>query len=364
MKWEIAGHEYRQSTGERTKAKANDVLIAKREELLKRAHLEEYGIECFKERYEDEFLAGKSKTHINKFKGAIKKLIDLEGPEHVTDIDSQMIARYAKKMRKAEIAAATIVSYLGYLERAFNWAVQNGILIEAPNIEIPTIPDEGAAKGRPLLGEEIERMKGKAEAIVGKDAAPSYESMIDGLNVSGLRLGEAMLLSWPTKNMDDSKVIVQVGASVTLSIPAKSQKRKRRQVHPVTPDFADYLLSVPLGQRKGMIFNPLKRDGTRHHRVDTVSKRFSAMGEKAGIIVKTDSQTNKIVYASAQDLRRTYGLRWAGRVLPQDLKRLMRHRTIETTMKYYATQDAERLSLELSERFGEQVSKEHSERVL
>ncbi len=46
-------------------------------------------------------------------------------------------------------------------------------------------------------------------------------------------------------------------------------------------------------------------------------------------------------YASAHDLRRSFGTRWASRVKPTTLQLLMRHESIETTLKYYVAQDTD-----------------------
>jgi integrase len=43
-------------------------------------------------------------------------------------------------------------------------------------------------------------------------------------------------------------------------------------------------------------------------------------------------------FASAHDLRRSFGFRWAKRVMPAILQRMMRHSDIQTTMEYYITQ--------------------------
>ena len=52
-------------------------------------------------------------------------------------------------------------------------------------------------------------------------------------------------------------------------------------------------------------------------------------------------------YASAHDLRRSFGSRWAPKVKPATLQRLMRHASIETTMAYYVDLDADDLAAEL-----------------
>ena len=51
--------------------------------------------------------------------------------------------------------------------------------------------------------------------------------------------------------------------------------------------------------------------------------------------------------ATWNDLRRAFGTRWASRVKPATLKLLMRHRSLETTMRYYVDQDADDVAEEL-----------------
>ena len=44
--------------------------------------------------------------------------------------------------------------------------------------------------------------------------------------------------------------------------------------------------------------------------------------------------------ASAHDLRRSVGQRWAARVMPQILMQLMRHKDFSTLMKFYVGSEA------------------------
>ena len=64
---------------------------------------------------------------------------------------------------------------------------------------------------------------------------------------------------------------------------------------------------------------------------------ISAIGRRAGVVV--NKQIDK--FASAHDLRRAFGERWALRVMPVVLKDLMRHDSLDTTLKYYVGRDAE-----------------------
>jgi integrase len=52
-------------------------------------------------------------------------------------------------------------------------------------------------------------------------------------------------------------------------------------------------------------------------------------------------------FATAHDLRRAFGTRWAARVKPADLQKLMRHENIDTTMKYYVDEDAKEMRARL-----------------
>lgn len=48
--------------------------------------------------------------------------------------------------------------------------------------------------------------------------------------------------------------------------------------------------------------------------------------------------------ASAHDLRRSFSERWSVRVMPQVLKDLMRHESIETTLRYYVGRNAQTIT--------------------
>jgi hypothetical protein len=61
------------------------------------------------------------------------------------------------------------------------------------------------------------------------------------------------------------------------------------------------------------------------------------------VVVRVDpSNPKRVKYASAHDLRRSFGDRWAKRVMPAELKEMMRHESIETTLRYYVSSNAER----------------------
>ena len=67
------------------------------------------------------------------------------------------------------------------------------------------------------------------------------------------------------------------------------------------------------------------------------------IGRAAGVKVatkttvdpKTGGRVEVVKFASTHDLRRSFGERWASRLMPTDLMALMRHESIETTLRYY-----------------------------
>ncbi len=195
-------------------------------------------------------------------------------------------------------------------------------------------------KGRPITGEEFERMLANVTPVVGPDAAESWERLLRGLWLSGLRLSEALALRW-----DDATgaiVVDMSGRRVTLRIPAAAEKGNRDRVLPVSPEFAEFLEATPEADRQGPVFPLAYRRKGRGDAMGMqwVSAIVSKIGKRAGVVVNPD--TGKT--ASAHDLRRAFGQRWAARVMPAVLQQLMRHQDINTTLKYYVGSDADAIA--------------------
>lgn len=56
------------------------------------------------------------------------------------------------------------------------------------------------------------------------------------------------------------------------------------------------------------------------------------------------SAAGKVKFASAHDLPRSFGTRWAPRVMPIMLQQLRRHESFDTTLRYYVRQDSENMA--------------------
>ena len=80
-----------------------------------------------------------------------------------------------------------------------------------------------------------------------------------------------------------------------------------------------------------------------------IGRIISDIGKRAKVVVRKSEGK----FASAHDLRRSFGTRWAPKAKPATLQLLMRHRSIETTLKYYVAQDTDEIADELWKAFPE-----------
>jgi integrase len=160
-----------------------------------------------------------------------------------------------------------------------------------------------------------------------------WQHFYEGLWWSGLRLGEALELYW---DRDDKLCIDLTEGRPLLRIPAELAKGHQDRLLPVAPEFAEFLLRTPEAERTGRVFKPEpERKGKKSLTIVRVIKIMGIIGEKSGVVVHVDPKSEKKKYATAHDFRRAFGDRWALRVMPPVLMQLMRHESIETTMRFY-----------------------------
>lgn len=110
----------------------------------------------------------------------------------------------------------------------------------------------------------------------------------------------------------------------------------------MAPEFAVLLQSIPERERRGRVFRLNSvLNGEAPVGADWAGRMLSRIGKQARVIVSPEAGSQKIKHASAHDLRRSFGNRWAQRLMPAELKELMRHASIETTLSYYVGLNAE-----------------------
>jgi len=348
------------------------------------------GWQQFRLRYESEVVPGLAYRTADKVTttfNAVERILPKVAAGRLSDLNAEAISRLQAELRNGNRSENTIAGYLAHLRATLAWAVDQGLIHSLPKIKRPQRAKKAGrtskSKGRPITGEEFDRMlaavgpalidlrrrkRQESRALARKqgvaarkrtrptaDEIPvevspavveSWRHYLRGLWLSGLRLKESLDLYW---DRPDRLHIDLTGKRPRLSIPAELEKGARDRLLPLTPDFAEFLTgdrTSPERRRRGPVFSPLRAGGARAS-AGEVGRIVGLMGELARVVVHTDAKTGKVKYASAHDLRRSFGSRWARRVMPAVLQKLMRHESIETTMGYYVDLDADELAEDL-----------------
>ena len=294
----------------------------------------------FRHRYEDEVLPGLAKNTGSKASATFNAVERILSPEKLASLTAGRISHFQSRLRDDGLAESSIASHLRHLKAAVRWANRVGLLTEVPKIDMPRrAKGSRKMKGRPITGEEFDRLLEKVPEVVGEAAAESWRHYLRGLWWSGLRLRESLELWW---DRDDKLRVDLTGKYAMLHIPAELEKGHQDRLLPIAPEFAEFLMATPEDERHGPVFapRPIRPERSRRLGARQVGAIVSKIGRAAGVKVHTDLSTGKVKHATAHDLRRSFGERWATRVMPQTLMELMRHESIETTLKYYVGRNA------------------------
>ncbi len=136
-------------------------------------------------------------------------------------------------------------------------------------------------------------------------------------------------------------MVDMLGEYPLFNIPAEHQKNFKDQLLPIAPEFVEFLSETPVTDRTGFVFNPPSISGRKRIGRQGAIKVISNIGKAAGVKVHEEANSRKVKYASAHDLRRAFGERWAPRVMPTTLQLMMRHESIETTLRFYVGRNAQ-----------------------
>ncbi len=302
--------------------------------------------DVFRERYEHEHvpsLAPESAAKIKVVFGIVGRIL---GPSRLRDLNERRISFLAAQLRQEDKSDSTIHSYLATLRAMLTWARDQRMISVCP--VFPRVQrrkhsgSNSLMKGRAITLEELERIIAAVPHVVGEVAAPFWIRYIRGLWMSGLRLQESLDFWWDRE--DRMHPVFPPRGFPMLRVVAEYEKSHTDRLLPITPDFAEFLSETPLADRHGPVFRlPGMRKGSLDIRSKWVGKILTKIGKKAGVCVRVDpKKPDKLKYASAHDLRRSFGQRWAEMVPSHNLRELMRHKSNETTQRYYVGQDANR----------------------
>lgn len=317
----------------------------------------------FRQRYDDDQVAHMKPSTQVTVDGIFSVFERVMKPDKLTRISPQWLTRFVK-LRTEEVEQSTITGDFRVLKAAMNWAKSQGLINSVPEFpKLKKARKAKAMKGRAVTAEEFERMLAAVDSVKNCDAS-GMRFLLNGLWVSGLRLGEAISLTWDT--WADGIRVDMSGESAVLLIAAEDEKGGQDREYGVAPEFDDFLKAVPEADRTGHVFNVKLARGVVCRNSNTVSRKIVAIGKAANVKVdqrqainrKTKKRETRIVWGSAHDLRRAFGHRWAKRVMPMVLKELMRHQTVLTTEKYYVGIKAQETAQHLREVMADELRRQ------
>ncbi|MCC6124719.1 MAG: site-specific integrase [Pirellulales bacterium] len=294
----------------------------------------------FRERFEAERFPMITRSSQKNFSAAFNHLERLMAPDKLAKLTTAVMSAFQTRLRKEGMRETTLAGTLMHLKAALRWAERQGMMVKAPRFDMPKAAKGSRGKGRPITTEEFERMLAAVDKVRPADAE-KWRRLLTGLWHSGLRLGEALSLSW---DYEAPFRIDLSGKRPVFIIRAAGQKSRRDETAPLTPEFAEWLQATfPEAEWEGKVFGI-------NLTMERVSEAICKIGKLAGAV--TNKAEGK--FASAHDFRRAFGTRWAKRITTPVLQRLMRHANIQTTMSFYVNLDAEEIADNLWADFGQE----------
>jgi integrase len=221
----------------------------------------------------------------------------------------------------------TVFKHIRHIRSALSWAQSVGMIRAVPRLKRVRQHKRKWMRGRPITEAEFRKMLKHASAGTGKANAKHWQRLLWLLWLSGMRIEEAAtVLTWDTPPLYlqlDAKPYPQFIFFV------ESHKGRRDETVPIPPDLYDWLVQTPPRERHGLVAPVFGEKGEPITRGDSASKAVARIGRAANVVVEGER------CAAAHDIRRAFGSRWALLVPPVVLQKMMRHRNIETTLKYY-----------------------------
>lgn len=341
-----SGRIREEATGLHRRRDAERAAAEKERQLRAKAPTGDIEWEAWREIISIEYCSGLALATERQIESTLTRLESSLGgaPAYLSAITPQVLSRHAAAMRRAGRSENTIASHFRTLRGLLAWSVAQGYLSSMPVIPRIARATGTRARGRPLTDAEFDQMLTAVPSVVEPGTGDSWQHFLRGLWLSGLRLSEALRLTWEPSA---SGIWLDFRNNrARLVIRSHAEKGQRDRLLPLTPDFAEWIGRDGTGR----VFRPLVRYGRVTASRDQCSHVISAIGKSAQV------ETEPGRFATAHDLRRSFCLRWAMIVAPAVLQQLARHASVATTMEFYAHADADRWADQIESAWREKVN--------
>lgn len=312
------GREVSKSAGTRELREADKAAARWEDELKQYRGESDDGWLYFRERFREEHLATLSRRSHGSYRTALNHFERLMGQIPMSEITARTIGDFQSKLLAEKRPLSSIRNYLTHIRAAVNWANEVEMIDRAPMVKLPKQVTRQFMRGRPLTEVEYKRMLKACDAL---EDGQDWRRMLELLWLSGMRLGEAIALSWTKPPI---VVDLEGGEYPQILFYGEANKSRRDDAVPMTPELVAWLQKTPPKARKGLVAP------VRLETLERISEQITAIGKAAAVTVNDQDK-----WASAHDLRRSFGTRWARLVMPMTLQRMMRHSELSTTLKYY-----------------------------
>jgi integrase len=273
--------------------------------------------QTFRTRYESEYASEfrpKTQLSIRSALNMAEKLLSPTTPGDLMDLGV-----FYKAAKEKGLKSTSIRTYCKKLKVALDWAGRQHWV--RGKVQQPDVPTKVLRKlpKEPLTDEQLSVLFAAADAL---DASTAM--LIRGLAYSGMRISEAEDLRW------DRGVFRMNLANRTFVVDALGDKAGRDRIVPMTVEFRDLVTQVSPDERSGYVFLPQCEDRSE----------LRQLVLKVGLAVKPSLGRR----ATPHDYRRTFASKWAMKVQPFILQKMLRHDSLTTTMLFYVNVQAEEAS--------------------
>jgi integrase len=286
------------------------------------AHAENLSWETFRERFWDEHVLGLRESTWLGYKTALNVFEQEMRPTQVQKITTQTMSVFASRLRRRVMPRAggrvgcqpsTIWNYLVILKKMFSWGFEQSLVSKVPNIPQIKVPKR---RPQPIPEEHFAKLLDAADPLMKAYLLCGWWA---GLRLNEAReLRRAANLHFPYLDLAGNQII----------FPAMFAKSVEDQWVPLHPVLRAALEALPVVEDRVFPFMS-KYQGRRLSR-NALSYRVVKLAEKAGVPL------------TMHKLRKGFGCRVAKRLGKGNapiLHRLMRHKTMQITMDYYASVD-------------------------
>lgn len=171
--------------------------------------------------YEDEQVFHMKPSTITTVDGIFNTFERVMNPDKLSHITPQWISRF-QKLRTDDAEPATIEGDCRVLKAALNWAKAQGYIRDVPLFpKLKKARKAKVMKGRAVTAEEFERMLEAVPKVKSLDVE-SVRFLMRGLWLSGLRLGEAIGMTWDV--WAEGIRVDMAGESAVLLISAEDER--------------------------------------------------------------------------------------------------------------------------------------------